>query len=760
MAFVNVDNAGYGSVGYNYRIGTYAVTAAQWADVYAADPNVGRALFWSGSQPAAGMTWYQMAKFCNWLTTGNALNGYYGDSATPNALSHDAYAASYGTTYFIPTENEWYKAAYYSGSGSTYYLYPTGSNSVPTAVHSGTSAGTAVFGNVASSPASVDNAGALSPYGTMGQGGNVWEWNETAIGSLRGMRGGDWQGEAFYLASSYRNAGNPPTATYYNAGFRVASVAVNVAPVLDEINNKSVDEQAPLTFTATASDQDRPDQTLSFNLDAAAIALGMSITPGGDFAWTPSEDQGGTSYAATITVTDDGTPNLDDWEMISITVDAIVPKVIDLGQVDFRLLDHLSLAGSHFYRIRTVHDGMLSLQVDTPTPPKSARLKLYDDNPVETVGLTPLEQSALDEDANQRIDWAVAAGETYYIEVYGSNDNFDLRIANVVQHVGTTVTVQGTDGDDVFAFAPTGSYQVTINGVSYHFDDADVNTVQFDGGEGNDTASIDDSSGNDVYTATPNYAQIVAPDFTVRAESCATVFAYARQGGDDTAVFIDSLGNDKAKAENGTTVKMYDSSRSYFHRAKFFEKVEVNFSEGGAKGDARLWDSPASDIFDGMPGNCRYYSEDTAFDVTVLGADFATVYSINGGDDQLILHDSPNDDVFRGKAHKVELFDRATGGTVHKITARQFKDIAAYADQGGRDIAKLYDSTLDDLWEAEYRQGETWSKMTSTNRALYEAMAFEQVKGYSLNGGTDTLKKRIGPSEIDFVLTHGDWKQS
>ena len=83
---------------------------------------------------------------------------------------------------------------------------------------------------------------------------------------------------------------------------------------------------------------------------------------------------------------------------------------------------------------------------------------------------------------------------------------------------------------------------------------------------------------------------------------------------------------------------------------------------------------------------------------------------------------------------------------------------ADYADRGGRDIAKLYDSTLDDLWEAEYRQGETWSKMTSATRALYEAMAFEQVKGYCVNGGTNTLRKRIVPPELDFVLTHGDWE--
>ena len=245
MDFVNVGNAGnpadttmmddgttgYGAVGYAYRIGTYDVTAAQWAAVYAADPNVGTAPYWSGSQPAAGMTWNQAAEFCNWLTTGNALSGYYsisGGSATPNALSHDAYAALHGTTYFLPTENEWYKAAFYSGRRSTYYTYATGSNSVPTAVYSGTAAGTAVFyGNGVSptAPAAVDEAGGLSPYGTMGQDGNVWQWNETAIGSYRGLRGGGWDINSYSLASSGRGNGDYyfPSLEDNNVGFRVAS---------------------------------------------------------------------------------------------------------------------------------------------------------------------------------------------------------------------------------------------------------------------------------------------------------------------------------------------------------------------------------------------------------------------------------------------------------------------------------------------------------------------------------------------------------
>jgi formylglycine-generating enzyme required for sulfatase activity len=242
MDFVTVGNAGntaddttYGAVAYEYNIGKYEVTAAQWAAVIAADSGVGNAGDWTGSQPTGGTSWHEAAKFCNWLTTGSATSGYYtisGGAASTNALSHDAYAAAKGTTYFIPTEDEWYKAAYHKNNGVTggaanYWDYPTGSDTMPTAVTGGTGAGTAVFnGNGVSptAPAIVSNAGGMSAYDTMGQGGNVWEWNEALIsGSYRGVRGGPFYDDGDDLHASPRNIGNP-TYEGYSIGFRVAEV--------------------------------------------------------------------------------------------------------------------------------------------------------------------------------------------------------------------------------------------------------------------------------------------------------------------------------------------------------------------------------------------------------------------------------------------------------------------------------------------------------------------------------------------------------
>ena len=249
--FVNIGHAGnaadtttYGAVPYEYRVGKYEIsqdtitkaTASGMANVTAGP--------WTGNQPAAYISWYEAAAFVNFLNTDSGKTAAY-DLTINNGIwsmalwsSEQAWTAG-GTNlyrnkdayYFLPSENEWYKAAYYNAAGTNYFLYPTASSSVPTAVASGTDAGSAVYNNVASVPAIVASAGGLSPYGTMGQGGNVWEWSESAFDGTnssssesRAIRGGDWQDPELYLRSSSRNLSGIPTSVSNIMGFRVASV--------------------------------------------------------------------------------------------------------------------------------------------------------------------------------------------------------------------------------------------------------------------------------------------------------------------------------------------------------------------------------------------------------------------------------------------------------------------------------------------------------------------------------------------------------
>ena len=144
-----------------------------------------------------------------------------------------------GATYFIPSENEWYKAAYYKG-GSTnagYWAYPTKSdaNNPPSNMLSATGTNNANFydvygtgnGGYTDPTNFLTPVGAFAaspgPYGTYDMGGDVWQWNELTVGGSRGLRGAFWLDSSDRLAASSREVGTP-WGCYYGGGFRVASV--------------------------------------------------------------------------------------------------------------------------------------------------------------------------------------------------------------------------------------------------------------------------------------------------------------------------------------------------------------------------------------------------------------------------------------------------------------------------------------------------------------------------------------------------------
>ena len=131
------------------------------------------------------------------------------------------------------------------------------------------------------------------------------------------------QGGAIYQVTlTVTDNGTNPARLTDSETFNISVTEVNMPPSISAIGDQSVNEQETLAFTVTASDSDVPAQTLLFTIDAAARALGMEISGDGHFSWTPSEEQGGTDYPVTITVTDDGTnpAGLSDSETITITV--------------------------------------------------------------------------------------------------------------------------------------------------------------------------------------------------------------------------------------------------------------------------------------------------------------------------------------------------------------------------------------------------------------------------------------------------------
>ena len=131
----------------------------------------------------------------------------------------------------MPSEDEWYKAAYYDALTTNFFANPAGSDTQPVCAAAGATPNTANCGLVVGDlTATGSYPGSASPYGTFDQGGNVWEWNDSIIPSFnRGTRGGAYNYGANNLASSLRpNTG--PTLEVSFVGFRVASIPEPAQP--------------------------------------------------------------------------------------------------------------------------------------------------------------------------------------------------------------------------------------------------------------------------------------------------------------------------------------------------------------------------------------------------------------------------------------------------------------------------------------------------------------------------------------------------
>jgi hypothetical protein len=179
-----------------------------------------------GDKPVNFVSFWDAARFTNYLTTGDTESGVY--VLTPTGISNNTITrnetAWNAGGVAVVSDDEWYKAAYYKG-GSTnagYWDYAHQSDTIGTA-----------DANYADSVGTVADVGtysdSVSYYGTYDQNGNVVEQTDTWAGANRFLRGGAFISTVDILESSYRNYGVPTHESTY-LGFRVSSLGTIPEP--------------------------------------------------------------------------------------------------------------------------------------------------------------------------------------------------------------------------------------------------------------------------------------------------------------------------------------------------------------------------------------------------------------------------------------------------------------------------------------------------------------------------------------------------
>jgi formylglycine-generating enzyme required for sulfatase activity len=368
------DRNGYGRVDASYSIGKYEITISQYCAflnaVAASDPyrlyNPGLmtnplngGITRSGSDgsysytpiagteafPITGVSWFDAARFANWLANGQPVgacnaqtteDGAYtlagrlsGPSAARNSINPNT---GQPPSFALPTENEWYKAAYHNprlrnGRGG-YFTYATQSLTTP-----GNQLGSKRnqvnyildrngFYAVTQEPFAhpqqnyLSAVGSLSssvgPYGTFDQNGNVWELvgNDNPSQPFVHSRGGAWTSLAALLQSNYR-IGSSTDAEAVNAGFRIvmpppssaatgvprrtsAATARAVAPTSEPSaistghpstgqQPSRADASVQLTFLAVGDADNAPDPLTGFGAVAQAFQISSTVVTIGQY---------------------------------------------------------------------------------------------------------------------------------------------------------------------------------------------------------------------------------------------------------------------------------------------------------------------------------------------------------------------------------------------------------------------------------------------------------------------------------------------
>ncbi len=427
----------------------------------------------------------------------------------------------------------------------------------------------------------------------------------------------------------------------------------------------------------------------------------------------------------------------------------------DCGVISQSMLDNISCATEQWYGVTAGRSGIFTFEALLASSGGNVDLQIYDRN-------LQLVAAGVNGSVGQRIDLLTTAGTNYFVRLISANSDIDLRLTNLVSQGGSVVTVSGTELDDDLCFSLSDSkYEIDVNGVSYEFVRAAVNSIKFDGGAGydsiafigsiekettilragattfigtgfiaegmavenvivysgggdSDIASLYDTSGDDTFVAWSDRASMAGAGYSLEVVGFARVDAFASLGS-DRAFLYDSAGDDLFRGYSDRAIM---SGTGFMNRALGFDEVEATASTG--RDLAQLYDSAGDDMF--VAGATVASMTGEGYLNRVLGFDQVDGIA-SSGHDVALFNDTDGNDIFNS------YHDRATmSGAGYFNRALGFKETIATAS-GGYDLATLFDSTGDDKFDAWFDRA-----VMSIDGRTFEVRAFDRVNAIASFG--------------------------
>lgn len=352
-------------------------------------------------------------------------------------------------------------------------------------------------------------------------------------------------------------------------------------------------------------------------------------------------------------------------------------NVLALGTLDFKQWSD-QVSGSKSYSFTASQTGTLTALAQFAASLGNLQLQLAgsDGN---------LLASSSSVAGGQRFDANVVAGQTYQLQIIGTNSNVSIALANLVSLAGGTLNIHGSLAAVTVQITAGTGVQLSINGISYQFAAGAVTAVNFTGRSGSDSVSVTATSSGSAAIFRPGSLTmtLATPAGNSTYSIQAANITVAAAGANNQATFYDSSGANTFLETPGSASLQ---GAGYHNTARGFQSVTANSS--GTSDVARLYGGAGTNTFTaGVASSSLVNGEYTT---TVNQFKTVQAFAANGAANNATFNTSTGNDTFQASGTLAGLSSLQAS-----IWATGFNHITAIAAPQGRHI--MSEQTIDYL---------------------------------------------------------------